>query len=205
LKNKSKELKQRVAREAAVQLYFGSEKEYKQAKLKAAENLGAHFLPSNREVALELNNIADENEGTTRKLRLIQMRQEAYKIMMLIKACNPILIGSVWRGTIRRGSDIDIALFHDQPDEIVNLLAKSKVKIMKTEWTRVTKHGKTETSFHILVETTMKNKVELVVRGRDESERKRKCEIFGDEVTGLHLKEMAEVLIENPTVQFLPA
>jgi predicted nucleotidyltransferase len=205
LKNKSKELKQRVAREAAVQIYFGSEKEYKQAKLKAAENLGAHFLPSNREVALELNNIADENEGTTRKQRLIQMRQEAYKIMMLIKACNPILIGSVWRGTIRRGSDIDIALFHDQPDEIVNLLAKSKVKIMKTEWTRVTKHGKTETSFHILVETTMKNKVELVVRGRDESERKRKCEIFGDEVTGLHLKEIAEVLIENPTVQFLPA
>jgi predicted nucleotidyltransferase len=205
LKNKSKGLKQRVAREAAVQLYFGSEKEYKQAKLKAAENLGAHFLPSNREVALELNSIADENEGTTRKQRLIQMRQEAHKIMVLIKACDPILIGSVWRGTIRRGSDIDIALFHDQPDEIVNILAKNKVRIMKTEWTRVTKNGKTESSFHILVETTMKNKVELVVRSRDESERKRKCEIFGDEVTGLNLKEIAEVLIENPTVQFLPA
>jgi predicted nucleotidyltransferase len=115
------------------------------------------------------------------------------------------LIGSVWRGTIRRGSDIDIALFHDQPDEIVNILAKNKVRIMKTEWTRVTKNGKTESSFHILVETTMKNKVELVVRSRDESERKRKCEIFGDEVTGLNLKEIAEVLIENPTVQFLPA
>jgi predicted nucleotidyltransferase len=205
LKNKSHELKQKVAREAAVLLYFGSEKEYKQAKLKAAENLGAHFLPSNREVALELNSIADENEGTTRKQRLIQMRQEAHKIMVLIKACEPILIGSVWRGTIRRGSDIDIALFHDQPDEILDLLAKSRVKIMKTEWTHVTKHGKTETAFHILVETTMKNKVELVVRSRDESERKRKCEIFGDEVTGLNLKEIAEVLIENPTVQFLPA
>ena len=186
-------------------LYFGSEKEYKQAKQKAAENLGAHFLPSNREVALELNSIADENEGTTRKQRLIQMRQEAHKIMMLIKACDPVLIGSVWRGTIRRGSDIDIALFHDQPNEIVNILAKSKVKILKTEWTRVTKHGKTETSFHILVETPMENKVELVVRNRDEFGRKRRCEIFGDEVTGLNLKEIAEVLIENPTMQFLPA
>jgi predicted nucleotidyltransferase len=205
LKNKSHELKQKVAREAAVLLYFGSEKEYKQAKLKAAENLGAHFLPSNREVALELNSIADENEGTTRKQRLIQMRQEAHKIMMLIKACDPVLIGSVWRGTIRRGSDIDIALFHDQPDEIVNILAKSKVKIMKTEWTSVTKQGKTEASFHILVETLMKNKVELVVRNRDEFKRKRKCEIFGDEVTGLNLKEIAEVMIENPTVQFIPA
>jgi predicted nucleotidyltransferase len=205
LKNKSHELKQKVAREAAVLLYFASEKEYKQAKLKAAGNLGAHFLPSNREVALELNSIADENEGTTRKQRLVQMRQEAHKIMTLMKAYDPVLIGSVWRGTIRRGSDIDIALFHDQPDEIVNILAKSKVEIVKTEWTSVTKQGKTETSFHILLETTMKNKVELVVRNRDESERKRKCEIFGDEVTGLNLKEIAEVLIENPTVQFLPA
>ena len=205
MKDKSNELKQKVAREAAVLLYFGSEKEYKQAKLKAAENLGSHFLPSNRQVALELNSIADENEGTTRKQRLVQMRQEAHKIMRLTKTCDPFLIGSVWRGTIRRGSDIDIALFHDQPDEIVNMLAKSKVKIVKTEWTRVTKQGKTETSFHILVETTMKNKVELVVRNRDEFERKRKCEIFGDEITGLNLKQIAKVLIENPTLQFLPA
>ena len=205
MKDKSNELKQKVAREAAVLLYFGSEKEYKQAKLKAAENLGAHFLPSNRDIALELNSIADENEGTTRKQRLVQMRQEAHKIMTLTKTCHPILIGSVWRGTIRRGSDIDIALFYDQPDEIVNILAKSKVKIVKTEWTRVTKQGKTETSFHILVETTMKNKVELVVRNRDEFERKRKCEIFGDEITGLNLKQIAKVLIENPTAQFLPA
>jgi predicted nucleotidyltransferase len=205
LKNKSHELKQKVAREAAVLLYFGSEKEYKQAKLKASENLGTHFLPSNRDIALELNSIVDENEGTTRKQRLVQMRQEANKIMTLMKACDPVLIGSVWRGTIRRGSDIDIALFYDQPDEIVNILAKSKVEIVKTEWNSVTKQGKTETSFHILIETTMKNRVELVVRNRDEFERKRKCEIFGDELRGLNLKEIAKVLIENPTVQFLPA
>jgi hypothetical protein len=51
----------------------------------------------------------------------------------------------------------------------------------------------------------MKNRVELVVRNRDEFERKRKCEIFGDELRGLNLKEIAKVLIENPTVQFLPA
>ena len=204
MKNKSHELKQKVAREAAVLLYFGSEKEYKQAKLKAAENLGAHFLPSNRDIALELNSIVHENEGTTRKQRLVQMRQEANKIMTLMKACDPVLIGSVWRGTIRRGSDIDIALFYDQPDEIVNILAKSKVEIVKTEWNSVTKQGKTETSFHILIETTMKNRVELVVRNRDEFERKRKCEIFGDELRGLNLKEIAKVLIENPTVQFLP-
>jgi len=205
LKTKPQELKNKVAREAAVLLYFGSEKEYKQAKLKAAETLGAHFLPSNREVALELDRIADENEGTARKQRLVQMRQEAHEIMTAIKAYNPILIGSVWRGTIRRGSDIDIALCHDHPEEAVNLLAKSNVRIVKTEWTRVTKHGKTEISFHIFGETATKNKIEAVVRSQEEAGRKRKCEIFGDEITGLSLKELEKLLAENPTMQFLPA
>ena len=58
------DLKRRVAREAATLLYFGAEKEYKQAKDKAAKTLGAHFLPSNREVALELDNVTEEQEGS---------------------------------------------------------------------------------------------------------------------------------------------
>ena len=49
----STDLKSRVAREAATLLYFGAEKEYKQAKTRAAETLGTDFLPSNLEVALE--------------------------------------------------------------------------------------------------------------------------------------------------------
>ena len=186
-------------------LYFGSEKEYKQAKVKAAETLRTHSLPSNREVALELDIVADENEGAARKQRLVQMRQEALEIMTAIKVCKPVLIGSVWRGTIRRGSDIDFALYHDHPEEIVNLLVKRNLRIVKTEWTRVTKQGKTEASFHIFGETTTKNKVEVVVRSQEEAERKRKCEIFGDEITGLNLKQLEKVLAENPTMQFLPA
>ena len=205
LKTKPQELRRKVAREAAVLLYFGSEKEYKQAKVKAAETLRTHSLPSNREVALELDIVADENEGAARKQRLVQMRQEAHEIMTAIKACKPVLIGSVWRGTIRRGSDIDVALCHDHPEEIVNLLVKKNLRIVKTEWTRVTKQGKTEASFHTFAETTTKNKVEVVVRSQEEAERKRKCEIFGDEITGLNLKQLEKVLAENPTMQFLPA
>ncbi|HYA78053.1 MAG TPA: tRNA adenylyltransferase, partial [Verrucomicrobiae bacterium] len=71
------DLKCRVAREAATLLYFGAEKEYKQAKEKAAKNLCIHFLPTNLEVALELDKMAEENEGAKRKERLIQMRHEA--------------------------------------------------------------------------------------------------------------------------------
>ncbi|MCW4047465.1 MAG: nucleotidyltransferase domain-containing protein [Candidatus Bathyarchaeota archaeon] len=199
------DLRRRVAREAAVQLYFGAEKEYKQAKLKAAKALRVHLLPTNLEVAVELDKVAEENEGPARNERLIQMRREALKIMKLLKAYNPVLIGSVWRGTIRRGSDIDIAVYHDAPEDIVTLLKKnSGLNISSTEWVTVTKRGKPEASFHLHATTSDGQKVEIVVRGAEEASRKRKCEIFGDELKGLSVAELETVLEENPAQKFVP-
>jgi predicted nucleotidyltransferase len=197
-------LKCKIAREAATLLYFGAEKEYKQAKLKAAKTLGVHFLPTNLEVALELDRIAEENEGPARKERLIQMRTEALKTMKILAAYGPLLIGSVWRGTIHQGSDIDIALHHDSPDEIVNLLKANGFEVSKTEWITVTKRGKTESSFHIYTETLGKQRIEIVVRSLEEASRKRKCAIFGDEIKGLNIQELEKLLKENPTQQFIP-
>ena len=185
-------------------LYFGAEKEYKQAKLKAAKTLGVHFLPTNLEVALELDKIAEALEGPARKERLIQMRKEALKIMKPLKTYGPLLIGSVWRGTIRQGSDIDIALYHDAPDEIPSLLKKNGIKISKTEWTTATKKGKPEASFHIYAETSGKQIAEIVVRSSEEAGRKRKCEIFGDELKGLNIQELERLLEENPAQKFIP-
>jgi len=196
------DLRCKIAREAATLLHFGAEKEYKQAKLKAAKTFGFHFLPSNLEVAIELDKIAEENEGPARKERLIQMRKEALKTMKTLKEYSPLLIGSVWRGTIRQGSDIDIALYHDMPDEILNLL-KNDVKISKAEWTAVTKRGKTEASFHIHL-ASGKQRVEIVVRNSEEANRKRKCEIFGDEIKGLNIQELERLLKENPAQKFIP-
>jgi predicted nucleotidyltransferase len=199
------DLKSRVAKEAATLIYFGAEKEYKQAKTKAAQTLGTHFLPSNLEVALELDKIAEENEGATRKTRLIQMRSEALKIMKLLNAFCPVLIGSVWRGTIRRGSDIDIAVYADDPEEIVAILRAEGVKVSKTAWTSVNKQGITLASFHIYAETAAKYGLEIVVRGREEAGKKRKCEVFGDELKGLTVKELEKTLAANPTQQFIPS
>jgi predicted nucleotidyltransferase len=202
--NFDSDLKCKIAREAATLLYFGAEKEYKQAKLKAAKTLGVHFLPTNLEVALELDKIAEAHEGPARKERLIQMRKEALKIMKTLKEYGPLLIGSVWRGTIRQGSDIDIALYHDMPGEILNLLKKKGFKISKTEWTTITKRGNPEASFHIYVETLGKQRAEIVVRSSEEASRKRKCEIFGDELKGLNIQELERLLEEDPAKKFIP-
>jgi len=194
----------KIAREAATLLYFGAEKEYKQAKLKAAKTLGSHFLPTNLEVALELDRIAEENEGSARKERLTQMRVEALKIMKILESYKPVLVGSVWRGTIRRGSDIDIAVYHDSPSEIVNLLKAKGFDAVKTEWTTITKKGNAESSFHIYIETSEKQKIEIVARNAEEADRKRKCEVFGDEIKGLSLRELEKLLKENPMQKFIP-
>ncbi len=198
------DLRCRIAREAAVLLYFGSEKEYKLAKVKAARALRAHFLPTNLEVAIELDKIAEENEGTARKERLVRMRHEALKIMKFLRLCHPVLIGSVWRGTIRRGSDIDIAVYHDAPDEVLCLLREKSFKISNAEWVTVTKKGKPQASFHILGKLSTEFQVEIVVRSVEEAVHKRKCEVFGDELKGLNLKELEQLLRENPVQKFVP-
>jgi predicted nucleotidyltransferase len=199
------ELKHRVAREAATLLYFGAEKEYKQAKEKAAQTFGVHFLPSNLEVALELDKIAEENEGEKRRERLIQMREEALEMMNLLNLFCPVLIGSVWRGTIKQGSDIDLAVYADDPEQITSVLKAEGIKVLKTAWTTVNKRGATLESFHIFAETAAKYGLEIVVRSREEAGKKRKCETFGDELKGLTLKELEKVLKSNPTQQFIPS
>jgi predicted nucleotidyltransferase len=203
--NADSNTKRKTAREAATLLYFGAEKEYRQAKLKAAKTLGTHFLPTNLEVAIEMDKIAEENEGSARKERLIQMRQEALKIMRILRAHCPLLIGSVWRGTIRHGSDIDIVVFSDMPDEILGLLEKAGFRISKTEWTKVTKKGTREASLHVYMATSGKQLAELVVRSAEQAGHRRKCEIFGDEIKGLNTQELERVLKESPTQKFIPA
>lgn len=204
MKFNSISLRKKVAKEAASLLYFDIEKEYKQAKLKAAKTFGTHFLPTNLEVAIELDKIAGENEWDTRQKRLIRMRKEALRVMQILQKYNPVLIGSVWRGTINRKSDIDIAVYHDEPDEVLKLIKQNNLKVTQTEWTTVTKQGLKKASFHIYLESPTKEKVEVIVRSLEEIGHEAKCEIYGDPITGLRIQELEKVLEENPTQRFVP-
>jgi predicted nucleotidyltransferase len=198
-------LRKRVAREAASLLYFGVEKEYKQAKLKAAKIVQFKFLPTNLEVALELDKIAEENEGPARKERLIQMRKEALTLMKILKAYKPLLIGSVWRGTIYHDSDVDIVAYHDEPEDILKILKQNNLKIMQAEWVAVTKKGKRKGSFHVYVELPTKEKAEIKIVQSLEAFMKEKCEIYGDEITGLSVQKLEKLLKENPAQRFVPS
>lgn len=202
--NISSSIKEKVAKEAANLLYIGVEKEYRQAKLKAAKTLRIHSLPSNLEIAIEFDKIAEENEGADRHKRLIKMRQEALNLMKILRKYNPVLVGSVWRGTIYRDSDIDIIIYCDEPNEILNLLKENKFHALQTEQMMVARQGQTKSSFHIYLKLPTNEKAEIIVRNHEEANQKEKCAIYGDEITGLRIRELEKVLKENSTQRFLP-
>ncbi len=202
--NRLSELRRRVARESAVLLYTSQEKEYKQAKRRAARTLGVRVLPSNLEVADEIDKIADETEGSLRRERLLQMRRDGLKIMEALRNFSPRLIGSVWRGTAHRNSDIDIEAFTSSPEAVLAQLQKSNFKIQGTEWRSDAKKGKAKSSLHIYLALSSGNKAEIVVRSAEERNISRRCEIYGDLITGLSYTQLRKVLKENPFQKFMP-
>jgi predicted nucleotidyltransferase len=185
-------------------LYTSQEKEYKQAKQRAAQNLGVRVLPSNSEIAKELDSLADEIEGSARQERLLQMRREALQIMKALKNFHPKLIGSVWRGTAHKDSDIDIVTFSSQPTNILQKLEHEGFEATKTEWQSAPKLDKKEKSFHIYLKLPSGNEAEVVVRSLETINQKQKCEIYGDTVTGLNIIQLERLIRENPLQKFTP-
>ena len=90
-KTRLNQLRIKIAREAATLLYTLQEKEYKQAKMRAAYALRSKVLPSNHEIANEIDKIANEAEGSLRQERLLQMRKHALQIMNILKEYSPKL------------------------------------------------------------------------------------------------------------------
>jgi len=202
--NRTKIQRSRVAREAALLLYTSQEKEYKQAKKRATETLGVRVLPSNLEVAEELDRIAEEREGASRREMLLRMRREAREIMETLRNFNPRLVGSVWRGTARKNSDIDILTFSQDQLQVLEQLQEHNFVAESSEWRSVTKEGRKEASFHIHILLSSGDGVEVVVRSPYCLGQPERCETYGDVKTGLNRNQLTKVLKENPLQKFVP-
>ena len=197
-------LRNRVTQEAALLLYTCQENEYKQAKKRAAQTLGARVLPSNFEVAEELDRIAEEREGAQRKEQLLRMRNEAKELLNTLKLFSPRLVGSVWRGTIHKNSDIDILTFSQEPTPVLCQLQKHNFEIERTEWCSVTKEGKKVSTFHIHILLGSGDDAEVVVKSLECLGQPERCETYGDVKTGLSLNQLIKILEENPLQKFVP-
>lgn len=95
-------------------MYDGDVREYLPAKHKAARRLGVdpkpRDLPSNAEIRAAILERARLLEDD-RDERLKAMRLLALGLMRELAGFRPRLIGSVWTGHVRKGSDIDLHIF----------------------------------------------------------------------------------------------
>ena len=186
-----------VAREAARLLYSGAAEEYVQAKEMAAASLGARSTPSNYEVAIELDRVADEAEGGERQARLKEMRVKALALMRDLRAFSPRLIGSVWRGTARRGSDIDLVVLARSPSDIEGVLVSYKVSLRGEVNFKGGVHA-----YHFKLDLGG-DEAEVVVRDPAGYEEER-CDIYGDVKRGLTAAELERLLRTDPIRKFVP-
>lgn len=192
-----------VAREAARLLYLRLEKEYVNAKRKAATTLGATFLPSNLEVAGELDRIAEEAEGGERRDRLLRLRKEALRTMEAVRDSNPRLVGSVWRGTARRGSDIDIYVYSRRPNDVLKRLRDNGFEVWATEWRSKARGGRARSYLHVYLAPRVEG-VEIVVKDPSEAGEPAKCAIYGDPILGLTTDELRRLLRDDPLRRYTP-
>jgi hypothetical protein len=143
-----------VARLAARLMYERTEKEYFTAKRKAARQMGlregTYFsdLPSNAEIREEIDTLARLYEGESRAANLLAMRLSAMRLMRVLGAFAPRLIGSVCTGHVRRGSDIDIHAFCDSEYAVTETLEEAGHGC-NVEHKRIVKHGEAREFTHI--------------------------------------------------------
>jgi hypothetical protein len=135
---------------AAQLMYSQEEKEYFQAKRKAAKRLGLNSssLPANREIREAILETARIYEGEDHADRLREMRIAALKVMIQLDDFHPKLIGSVLTGHIHKSSDIDLHVFSDDPEEIAERLDDLGVS-SDVEYKVVKKHGDEREFVHI--------------------------------------------------------
>lgn len=198
------EKKTQVAKEAARLLYYGLAGEYYTAKREAAKSLGVRVLPSNREIAEELDQLSDLLEGKQKDEHLMNMRKEALKIMKVLKKFSPVLVGSVWRGTAHKGSDIDIRVYSDHEKAVIETMNQSKLMLIRQERTTKTIGTERKAYLHVFVKTPQGYEAEIVIRPLEDINVKEKCEIFGDDLKGLKLRELEEIIQNDPLRKFIP-
>ena len=195
--------REEVAREAARLLYNRSVKEYKDAKEMAAASLGSRTLPSNYEVAVELDTLTDQYEDPGRQRMLIRMREIALEVMRTLSDLSPVLIGSVWRGTVRNGSDIDIVVYHPESIKVTQMLGK--YLIVEEEQKQFILDGILRTSTHISM-ILDDHPVEVVVRPPEDRDlyREERCETYGDLKRGISLPQLEKLMSADPLRRFVP-
>ncbi len=192
-------LRQAIALEAARLMYERIESEYFTAKRKAAKRLcrrgvKPEDLPSNAEIREQIQLFARMHEGDKRTENLRDMRLEALRLMRLLRAFRPRLIGSVMTGHVRKGSDIDLHVFSDSPALITDVLEQAGCQY-DLERKQVVKHGEARVFTHIHIFDRFN--FELTVYPEDKAHYVFRSSVTGKAIERASIRELEELLAKE--------
>src|SRR5262249_45099412 len=189
-------LRQAIALEAARLMYERVESEYYTAKRKAAkrvcrQQVKPEDLPSNAEIREQIQLFARLHEGDKRTQHLREMRLEALRLMRVLRAFRPRLIGSVMTGHVRKGSDIDVHLFTDSVGLVTDLLEQEGFQY-DVERKQVVKHGEARVFTHVHVYARFN--FELTVYPENKAHYVFKSSVTGKAIERASVRELEELL-----------
>lgn len=193
--NQSK-LRRAIAHEAARLMYERIESEYYQAKQKAARRLCKGWvkpadLPTNAEIRDVVQSFARLHEGSKRLDTLQQMRLTSLRVMRMLGNYHPRVIGSVYTGFIREGSDIDIHVFSESVDAVVSIFDSEGIPY-EVERKQVRKDGESQTFTHVHVREAFD--VELTVYRTSLRSHGFRSSITGKRIEGATLPQWEQYL-----------
>lgn len=197
-------LRHSVAVEAARLLYSREYKEYFQAKREAARRQSTTVLPTNSEIHQQLLILADRLEGEGRAQRLLAMRKVALELMELLQEFSPRLIGSVWTGHIRQGSDVDLNLYGDSTEAVASLLEKAMIPF-EVERVHSRKAGQERDFLHFHTHHPSGIPVEITLYPSAEVHDHPNCSITGGPMARGTLPELRQLLVTNEQSETPPS
>ena len=190
-------IRSQIALLAARLMYERQESEYFTAKRKAARQMGVESrfrpkdLPSNAEIREQILSLAQLYEGDSRRDNLKTMRLVALRMMRLLDAFHPRLIGSTLTGHTRKGSDIDLHVFTNHVSAITSVLEDAGQRFT-LERKRVRKHGEERVFTHLHVEGAFP--IELTVYDADKVNYGFKSSITGRLIERATIAELEQLL-----------
>jgi hypothetical protein len=189
-------VRRQIAFEAAQLMYRRQESEYYRAKMKAARRICRGWvkpadLPSNAEIRDQVQMFARTHEGPQRDQDLLEMRLEALRLMRILRAFRPRLIGSVMTGHVRKGSDIDLHLFSDSCEAVTAALDLEGI-VYDVQRKRVRKQGEERIFTHVHLQDRFP--FELTVYASNQAHYVFKSSITGKAIERASIAELEQLI-----------
>jgi hypothetical protein len=171
MRNSRDELRSQVAEEAARLIYEEGMRDYRLAKLRAADNLGVRLQgsaqPTNEEVETAIHQRIQLFDAETQPLLLRQHREVALEAMEFLQAYNPYLTGAALEGTSSPHSAVTVYLSADSVEEVMFFLDDQHIPFQTHE--RLTRLGSKKQEYFPLLRFYADDvEVELMIFPHDE-------------------------------------